>query len=469
MLFYEPLFLFGFFPIAFTIYLLFRNVAKGALTWIALASALFYLWAEPKFFFLAFGSAILDYWLGNRIAKPDRSKWYLRVGVVSNLALLAIFKYAAFFVGEIANPTSSLLGGTSFSIPQFALPIGISFIVFEKITYLVDIERKVSPPAESFFKYLFFVFFFPKLLAGPIIKYHEIEPQMRQRSRFEFALVATGFERFAVGVCKKVLIADPASVISDQIFNAPVAQLSATDSWVGALMFTVQIYFDFSAYSDMAIGIAMMLGFKLRENFNFPYVSIGITEFWRRWHISLSTWIREYLYIPLGGNRISPSRTYANLFVAFMASGIWHGANWTYIAWGIFHGIFLICERAFLGRWLQKVPVFVGIGFTFFVLVHGWVLFRSPNIGHALDFFGRMYDPSSPGRSVYVPLSMAVIAAVSLAASVTSRCWMNERLIAAIEVPPIRLALRAFLAALFLYSMGKVLTQPFQPFLYFRF
>lgn len=467
MLFYEPLFLFGFFPLLFTGYVLLRHVARGAMAWIAVASALFYLWAEPKFFLIVLASAALDYWLGKRIAAPSSSRWHLRAGVISNLSLLLAFKYAVFFIGEIANPLAALLGGGGFRVPQLILPIGISFLVFEKITYLVDISRRISVPAESFPKYLFFVFFFPKLLAGPIIKYHEIEPQITRPQPWGLVVVAAGFERFAVGICKKVLIADPASVISDQVFSAPMAQLSATDSWIGALMFTVQIYFDFSAYSDMAIGLALMLGFKLRENFNFPYRSIGITEFWRRWHISLSTWIREYLYIPLGGSRVSTARTYANLLVAFLASGLWHGANWTYIAWGAFHGVFLIAERAFLARWLRAMPALIGTVITFLVLVHGWVLFRSPDIAHAARYYERMYDWLTLGQTVYVPLPTAVISMAALIASMTP--WRNARIAALAETPLIRLMLRAVLAALFLYSLGKVLTQPFQPFLYFRF
>lgn len=245
--------------------------------------------------------------------------------------------------------------------------------------------------------------------------------------------------------------------------------MSAADSWIGALMFTVQIYFDFSAYSDMAIGLALMLGFRLRENFNFPYVSIGITEFWRRWHISLSTWIREYLYIPLGGSRVSPARIYLNLLIAFMASGVWHGANWTYVAWGAFHGIFLVSERAFLGAWLKSLPRCLGIGFTFLAVLHGWVIFRSPDIGHAFRYYQKMYDLALVEPSVYVPVSTWVVAAVALLGSLTARAWMTDRLVAWLALPGVRLVFRLALCVLFAYSLGKVLTQPFQPFLYFRF
>ncbi len=447
-----------------------RRFARGSLAWIGIASALFYLWAEPIFFIIALVSTILDFALGGQIARGGtRGRIALTIGVVTNLSLLIIFKYTSFLVGDVANPALSFLGTAPLSIPEIALPIGISFIVFEKITYLVDIHRGVSPPAANFQKYLLYVFFFPKLLAGPIIKYHELEPQIRTRPVLDASLVALGFERFAVGVVKKVLIADPASLVSDQIFSTPVHMLSAADAWTGALFFTAQIYFDFSGYSDMAIGIAMMLGFRLRENFNFPYVSVGITEFWRRWHISLSTWIKEYLYIPLGGSRVSTGRTYLNLVIAFLASGIWHGANWTFVAWGVYHGLFLVIERMFLGSWLRKWPVVIGVVATFIVVVHGWVLFRANSIGHAGAFLAKMYDLGNPALSVYVPVQTAVVTLVMLLASTTSRLWLTEGLLALVKRNGVRLVLRVLLAGLFVFALGKILTQPFQPFLYFRF
>jgi alginate O-acetyltransferase complex protein AlgI len=466
VLFYEPLFLFAFFPLVYTVYLLLRQVAPFALGWIALASCAFYLWSEPVFFWIALASSALDYALGKRIRRDSGGVW-LATGVVSNLLLLSIFKYLGFLIGDVANPALAWTGAAALPVPALALPIGISFIVFEKITYLVDIRRGISAPAASFPKYLFFVFFFPKLLAGPIIKYHEIEPQLAARAPLNPDLVALGMERFATGVVKKMLLADPAAAISDQAFSIPAASIGQVDAWIGAVFFTAQIYFDFSAYSDMAIGLALMLGFRLRENFDFPYAAIGITEFWRRWHISLSTWIREYLYIPLGGSHGPAWRTYLNLFICFMASGIWHGAGWTFLAWGAFHGFFLVIERAFAGRWLQALPALAGTLLTFFTVMHGWVLFRAKDFTQARSMIAAMYSMDG-GWTLYVPPQIGLVVAVSLLAAFSARWW--SPVLASLSIrPPAQLAAQATLVFLFALALGRVLAVPFQPFLYFRF
>lgn len=466
MLFYEPLFLFAFFPLVYTVYLLLRRFVPFALGWIALASCAFYLWSEPVFFWIALASSALDYLLGKRITRDGGGLW-LAIGVVSNLLLLSVFKYLGFLIGDVANPALLWSGAAALPVPALALPIGISFIVFEKITYLVDIRRGVSAPAASFPKYLFFVFFFPKLLAGPIIKYHEIEPQLAARAPLSPDLVALGMERFATGVVKKMLIADPAASISDQAFALPAASIGQVDAWIGAVFFTAQIYFDFSAYSDMAIGLALMLGFRLRENFDFPYASVGITEFWRRWHISLSTWIREYLYIPLGGSHGPAWRTYLNLFICFMASGIWHGAGWTFLAWGAFHGFFLVIERAFAGRWLKALPALAGTLLTFFVVMHGWVLFRAKDFTQAWSMIAAMYSMDG-GWTLYVPPQIGFLVIGSLLVAFSVRWW--SPILASLSMrPPAQLATQATLVFLFALALGRVLAVPFQPFLYFRF
>lgn len=466
MLFYEPLFLFVFFPLVFTIYALLRQFAYGSLGWIALASCAFYLWSEPLFFWIALASSGLDYLLGKRIARDSGSVW-LTVGVVSNLALLCVFKYSGFATAEIANPVLGLTGAAPLTVPELALPIGISFIVFEKITYLVDIRRGVSAPAESFPRYLFFVFFFPKLLAGPIIKYHELQPQLAARAPVSSELVALGIERFATGVVKKVLLADPAGTIADQVFALPTSAIGQADAWIGALFFTAQIYFDFSAYSDMALGLAMMFGFRLRENFNFPYTAIGITEFWRRWHISLSSWIREYLYIPLGGSRGPAWRTYLNLFICVMASGFWHGASWTFVAWGAFHGFFLIIEKAFAGRWLKAMPEIIATMLTFGVVMHGWVLFRANDFAQAGAMLTAMYSMDGV-QTVYVPPQIGALILGSLLAAASARSWM-PLLSHLWSTASAQVAGHGMLTLLFVLSLSRVLALPFQPFLYFRF
>jgi alginate O-acetyltransferase complex protein AlgI len=464
VLFYEPLFLFVFFPLVYTVYALLRQFAHGSLGWIAFASCAFYLWSEPLFFWIALASSALDYLLGKRIS--GGGVW-LAIGVVFNLALLCVFKYSVFAVTEIANPALNLTGVAPLSAPHLALPIGISFIVFEKITYLVDIRRGVSAPAESFLRYLFFVFFFPKLLAGPIIKYHELQPQLAARAPITAELAALGIERFATGVVKKVLLADPAATISDQVFALPAASIGQIDAWIGAIFFTAQIYFDFSAYSDMAIGLAMMFGFRLRENFNFPYIAIGITDFWRRWHISLSSWIREYVYIPLGGSHGPVWRTYFNLFICFMVSGIWHGAGWTFVAWGAFHGFFLVIEKAFAGRWIKALPEVIATLLTFCVVMHGWVLFRAKDFAQASAMLTAMYSMDRV-QTVYVPLQIGALTLGTLIAATSARWWMP--LITHLwGTASAQFAGQGMLVLLFVLSLARVLALPFQPFLYFRF
>jgi alginate O-acetyltransferase complex protein AlgI len=466
VLFYEPLFLFVFFPLVFMVYALLRQFAHGALGWIALASCAFYLWSEPLFFWVALASSGLDYLLGKRIAR-EGGGFPLAIGVVANLALLCVFKYSGFAVAGIANPLLGMTGAAPLSVPQLALPIGISFIIFEKITYLVDIRRGICAPAESFFRYLYFVFFFPKLLAGPIIKYHELQPQLAARAPINSELVALGIERFATGVVKKVLLADPAAAISDQVFALPSTAIGQIDAWIGAIFFTAQVYFDFSAYSDMALGLAMMLGFRLRENFNFPYIAIGITDFWRRWHISLSSWIREYLYIPLGGSHGPAWRTYFNLLICFMASGLWHGAGWTFLAWGAFHGFFLVIEKAFAARWLKALPEIIATLLTFCIVMHGWVLFRAHDFAQAGAMLTAMYGMDGV-QTVYVPPRIGALVLGALIAATSARWWM-PLLSRLRDTASAQFAGEGALVLLFAFSLGRVLAVPFQPFLYFRF
>ena len=299
------------------------------------------------------------------------------------------------------------------------MPIGVSFIVFEKITYLVDIYRGRSNPAPSFARYLLYVFLFPKLLAGPIIKYHELEAQIVASGRVRPGDLAVGFRRFMLGVVKKTILADTLGSGADAIFSADMTTLGFTDAWWGVIFFTFQIYIDFSAYSDMAIGLARMFGFRLNENFNKPYISCSITEFWRRWHISLSTWIRDYLYIPLGGNRVAPWRRYANLWVCFFASGLWHGAAWTYVAWGAYNGFFLVAERLFLARILDRMPRLVANALTFLITLVGWTVFGRRDLrqaGHFLTVmtqFGSYAAPATVWRTPPMLMATAVAALVS--------------------------------------------------------
>jgi alginate O-acetyltransferase complex protein AlgI len=469
MLFYEPLFLFLFFPIVFAAFLAVRHRAGPRAAVLLAASLFFYLWSEPLFVPVVLLTCVTDYLLALQVAKG--SKAALALGVLINIGVLVYYKYTGFAVD---NLDVLLVGAglTPWHLGQVALPIGVSFIVFEKITYLVDINRGRSRPAPGFATYLLYVFLFPKLLAGPIIKYHELEAQLLAYGRERRGDLTEGLRRFMLGVVKKTMLADTLSTGADMTFAADPAQLGGADVWWGVLFFTFQIYIDFSAYSDMAIGLARMFGFRLNENFNKPYISCSITEFWRRWHISLSTWIRDYLYIPLGGNRVAPWHRYLNLWVCFLASGLWHGAAWTYVAWGAYNGVFLVLERLFLLRWLDRMPRVAANAWTFIVTVAGWLVFRAVSLGQADIMFSAMLHPGRPSSVVGLyrtPLMMAAMAAAALVSFLPRVPGFDRAQQGVVAAPAGRAALDLVLSLLFVFALAKALADPFKPFLYFRF
>ena len=470
MVFSSPLFLFGFLPIFLALY---AEIPTRALNTTALiASILFYAWGEPMFVLAAVASATFDLLVVRLMvasSRPRTRRLLVGVGVSANLGLLAYVKYANFAYANVESLVAAWLGIHLPHMPAIALPIGISFIVFEKITYIVDVHRGVSRPALSVRDYLLYVFLFPKLLAGPIIKYHDIAQQLVHRPR-RFDDVAAGLTRFAIGLAKKVLLADPMGEFADMAF-APGEAIGFRLAWVGAIAYALQIFFDFSGYSDMAIGLARMIGFRLMENFVRPYLAIGFGDFWRRWHISLSTWIRDYLYIPLGGERISTPRLYVNLWICFLASGLWHGAAWTFVLWGAYHGLFLTLDRLFLKRLLTGLPRAAGIGFTFLAVTIGWVLFRAPDAGGALTYLAAMIDPLGGSHRVALAtrdlyLVMAVGLTICFLPAVDRFERLHERLRASPQWPTISMA---FAAGLLAVSIAKATTVAFHPFLYFRF
>ncbi|MEZ5583512.1 MAG: MBOAT family protein [Candidatus Competibacteraceae bacterium] len=312
---------------------------------ILIGSYAFYGWWRVDFLVLFFAVTLWTYWFGNAIVgakTPARSKLYCWIGVAGNLATLGYFKYFNFGVDSF-NALLGLTGGPPLTLWQVILPIGISFYIFQAISYLIDLYRKDAPPAARFIDFAAFLSLFPQLIAGPVLRYKDLSDQLASRTH-SFELFSEGAQRFMIGFCKKILIADSVAPLVDTAFANPDPTLA--DAWLGALAYTVQLYFDFSGYSDMAIGLGLMMGFRFIENFNHPYISCSITEFWRRWHISLSTWLRDYLYISLGGNQLGRVRTYINLFLTMLLGGLWHGANWTFVLWGGWHGVLLASERA---------------------------------------------------------------------------------------------------------------------------
>jgi alginate O-acetyltransferase complex protein AlgI len=473
MLFYEPLFLFVFFPIVFAVFLAVRRWAGPRAWTLLVASVFFYLWSQPLFVPVLLVTCVTDFALGRIIARagPER-RAALACGVLINLGLLAYFKYTNFAVDNL-DIALVHAGFPPWHIGRIALPIGVSFIVFEKISYLVDLARRRSRPAPDFPTYLLFVFLFPKLLAGPIMKYHELEAQLLVHGENSRAAdLIAGFSRFMLGVVKKTILADTLASGADMTFNTDAHLLGCADAWWGAMFFTFQIYIDFSAYTDMAIGLARVFGFRLNENFNRPYISRSITEFWRRWHMSLTTWIREYLYIPLGGNRVPLWRNYFNLWVCFLVSGLWHGAAWTYVIWGAYNGIFLVLDRVFLLRMLGRMPILLANFFTFLVTVIGWVIFRASSMRQAGLFFRAMSHPGlnfhASGLTRTAPMLTAAAAAALI--SFLPRVPGFERAETTImALPAGRFIINTLLALLFILALAKALADPFKPFLYFRF
>ena len=469
MLFYEPLFLFLFFPVTFTAYLVVRGRPTARVLVLLAASLFFYLWSEPLFVPVVLLTCVTDYVLARQVARGRR--WALPAGVLINLGMLAYYKYTGFAVDNL-DVLLTAAGWAPWHVGRIALPIGVSFIVFEKITYLVDISRGRSKPAPDVSTYLLYVFLFPKLLAGPIIKYHELEAQLIAHGRNRRGDLAEGLRRFMMGVVKKTIVADTLATGADTTFAADPARLGCADAWWGVLFFTFQIYIDFSAYSDMAIGLARMFGFRLNENFDKPYISCSITEFWRRWHISLSTWIRDYLYITLGGNRVAPWRRYLNLWICFLASGLWHGAAWTYVVWGAYNGVFLVLERLFLLRYLDRMPRAAANAWTFAVTVAGWLVFRAASLGQVNTMLEAMMDPARPGVVVGLyrsPLMMAAMVAAGLISFLPRVPGFDRAELGVTTAPAGRAALDTLLSVLFVFALAKALADPFKPFLYFRF
>lgn len=343
--------------------------------WLLLTSIILYAWGGVGYLGVLLLSILGNYLIGRRL--PDRH--WLTVGICFNLFLLGVFKYANFIVGE-ASDLLQLVSIPDFSLPRIALPLGISFYTFQAISYLVDVQRGTVTPQKKLSRLGLYISFFPQLIAGPIVRYHEIDRQIAQRTR-SWAMASLGLQRFLIGLSKKVLIANPLGGIADEIFALDFTTMDALTGWAGALLYAAQIYYDFSGYSDMAIGLGLLFGFSLPENFHFPYLSHSIREFWRRWHITLGAWFRDYLYIPLGGSRTG--RTGRNLLIVFAATGIWHGAEWSFLLWGLWHGAFISLERQ---RWWPLR----GITYTFPVVLLGWVLFRTESVALSVQYYKAM-------------------------------------------------------------------------------
>ena len=387
MIFSSSIFLFLFLPIVFMANFIIQEKYSNIL--LLLASLFFYAWGEPILVLLMIVTILVNWALGRVLIKQQgvRKKTILAIAVIYDLGVIGYYKYFGFLVSIL----NSLLGDEVIIEPEIRLPIGISFFTFQAISYIIDLYRGDVEESPKLMNMALYIAFFPQLIAGPIVKYKEINKQLEKR-QITFDGVSLGFKRFIYGLSKKVLISNVLGLCVDTIYSYDIAKIDSRAAWIAALAYTFQIYYDFSGYSDMAIGMGRMFGFTILENFNYPYLSKSIAEFWRRWHISLGSWFREYVYIPLGGNRKGNKRTYINLGIVFLLTGIWHGAAYSYILWGIYHGFFSIVEKLGLSKLLKKTKILSTL-YCFTVVNFGWVLFRAEDIGLAGELLKRMVMP----------------------------------------------------------------------------
>jgi len=453
--------LFAYLPIFLALYYLTPWRAKSLL--ILVFSYLFYAWWRPDFLGLLVGVTVVSYGFALAIdVAPNQNRRFqlLSAGVTLNLLALAYFKYANFGVASF-NAAMKSLGFEEVAFAHVILPIGLSFYIFHAISYLVDIYRKEAPPARNLIDFAAFIALFPHLVAGPVLRYHLLAEQFRSRVH-SFDRFSRGCVIFMVGFCKKVLIADTVAPLADAAFSASAPTFA--DAWLGAVAYTIQLFFDFSGYTDMAIGLALMIGFVFPENFNDPYTSRSITEFWKRWHMSLSSWLREYLYVSLGGNRKGVVRTYINLFLTMLLGGLWHGANWTFVLWGAWHGGILAAERYLESKFgKSRLPHWVLVARTMLLVMVGWVMFRAADISGAGHMFAGMAGLQgwslSPAMDWHVTPDRLAITALGIGL-VYAMPWLKRQ-----SGGPLRYAI----LPLFVWAVATLSSQSFTPFLYFQF
>lgn len=471
MVFSSTVFIFLFLPLVLGIYFLLQTRLRNL--FLLIASLFFYAWGEGLLVLLMMGSIGMNYIVGMAISvnmdnnRTFTSKVFLGVGVGLNLLILIYYKYIHFLIENLA--TIGLSFDLDFS--NVTLPIGISFFTFQSISYLVDVNRGTVKGQRSIVNLGMYIALFPQLIAGPIVRYVDISKEIERR-KVTPILFKSGITRFLTGFAKKIIIANNVGMIADKVFGAPVGDLSSLLTWIGVLCYTLQIYYDFSGYSDMAIGLGKMFGFNFKENFDHPYISRSVQEFWRRWHISLSTWFRDYLYIPLGGNRLGKYRTYLNLIIVFFLTGLWHGASWNFIIWGMFHGFFLIVERMELFKLPNKFTVLKHI-YLLLVVMIGWVIFRAEDLGYALEYIKTMF--TFIGNTYAYPylylntytisvIILGIVFSAPLRAAVVKRMAMvlpNQNWASATE--------HVLYMSLFILSLLELAQTTYNPFIYFRF
>ena len=473
MVFSSSLFIFYFLPVFLLAYYLSDKRYKNII--LLIASIFFYAWGAPTFIFIVLASITLDFYLVRWMHRSTgrKRKQIVTLSVIHNIALLGYFKYANFFVDNL-NAILQNVGVGEISWAGVALPIGISFFTFQKMTYPIDVYRKVHGPLDNVWDFAMYILMFPQLIAGPIVRYVEVADQINDRRANEnLDNRLTGFFRFTIGLAKKVLIANVLGEYVDKVFALSPAELTTPLAWIGVVAYAFQIYYDFSGYSDMAIGLGRMTGFDFPENFNNPYISQSISEFWRRWHMTLGRFMKGYLYIPLGGNRVSTPRMYFNLWLVFLLSGLWHGAAWNFVVWGAFHGTFLVLDRLFLLKVYKKIGKIPSIVITFFITLIGWVLFRADGLPAAWSYLGRMFAFDFTATAFTFDQRFWTM----LALGALFAFYGGFRAIEAWQVSVFRkeqkdrviLAMAAGGLLLLIVCASSITSQGFNPFIYFRF
>ena len=473
MVFSSLLFLFRFLPAVLFIYYIVPRSLRNLVLF--LFSLVFYAWGEPVYIVLMLVSILVSYTGGIAVYKMKRSgrmkmaKAAVILSSVISLSLLGFFKYADFVIGTVNSLT-----GAGISLLKLALPIGISFYTFQTMSYTIDVYRGEAAVQKNIISFGAYVVMFPQLIAGPIVQYKTIDVQLRSRKETaeEFA---EGVHRFMIGLGKKVLLANNAGSLWDTIQAMNYGEIPVLTAWMGLAAYTFQLYFDFSAYSDMAIGLGHMFGFRFLENFNYPYVSKSITEFWRRWHISLGTWFREYVYIPLGGNRVNMLRHIRNILVVWLLTGIWHGASWNFVIWGIYYGILLLIEKFFLGKYLKKLPSVVQHIYCMFFVMIGWNLFVFDDMGQGITYLRVLFGTFGQGllnqETIYLLYNNIILLVLLIIGSTQLPKKAGEWICRKLEGKDFAIILvrTVFYAAVFFLSLAWLVDASFNPFLYFRF
>ena len=467
MLFSSVTFIFYFLPITFILYYIVPNKFKNSI--LLVASMIFYAWGGLLYFPLLLFSIIVNYILGLKIDKykdnKGKDRRILIYSIIFNILFLGVFKYSNFLVDNI-----NILFNTSFNIPTIPLPIGISFYTFQAMSYVIDIYRKDGKVQKNIFNLALYISMFPQLVAGPIVRYETVDKQITERS-YSFYKFNFGLERFIKGLFKKVIISNTIGELASLIYALPNSEMTVITAWIGAIAYTFQIYFDFSGYSDMAIGLGKMLGFDFLENFNYPYISKSVSEFWRRWHISLGSWFRDYVYIPLGGSRIGTVKLYRNLAIVWIITGIWHGASWNFILWGVYFGIFIILERAFLQKVLNKLPSILQHIYLMIIVIFGWVLFSQSDISSTVEYIKVMLGIGKYSifneytmfyiRQYWIVMLVAIIVSMPILTKIKDLNIKIRKYIALAK--PILVIISFALVTIYLVN------STFNPFIYFNF